>query len=236
MLSCRAGYPDSPSYVRRSTAADEVQRLAGKFGPKRLLPIPLVPYSISLALTAAYRDLRDGHKTLRQSIIDILARCELLEEISDTWPSAAVMARLGRTVLDRTGYIEDQGTTAPLPIGGEILQPASNREGNTLRDSSRDHAQGTERSAALSSPQQSLPVLDGNSKNCDTINTQSSYLEPAEHSAASAIGSLDETNHPPGDDSLEALLYGDLDGIYASMLDRSWLHMSQDFIDFGDPV
>lgn len=67
-----------------------------------LPPMPLVPYAVSLALTTAYRLIRDQpHDTnLQKAEHDLAQRCEILETLSGRWSSADAMAKLGRKALE----------------------------------------------------------------------------------------------------------------------------------------
>ena len=66
-----------------------------------LPPLPLLPYAASLALTVAYRQLRDRSTStnLEQVKRNLEIRCSLLESLSKRWWSADAMAKLGRKAL-----------------------------------------------------------------------------------------------------------------------------------------
>ena len=87
---------------------------------EELPPIPLVPYSISLALTVAYRQLRDQTTStdLEQVKRNLEVRCALLEGLSKRWWSADAMAKLGRRALrsskgsNKTGVAKNDSAKA----------------------------------------------------------------------------------------------------------------------------
>ncbi|KIW90501.1 uncharacterized protein Z519_09147 [Cladophialophora bantiana CBS 173.52] len=100
ILSCRAGGPSTTSYTRRISAADRIQELLSNGRHTSLLPIPLVPYAVGLALTVTYRGLRDNaFEDSDRAQADLATRCETLEALSMYWWTADAMARLGRKAL-----------------------------------------------------------------------------------------------------------------------------------------
>ncbi|KIW35327.1 uncharacterized protein PV07_02029 [Cladophialophora immunda] len=100
ILSCRAGGPSTTSYARRISAADRIQELLSNGRHTSLQPIPLVPYAVGLALTVAYRGLRDNaFEDTDRAQADLATRCETLEALSMYWWTADAMARLGRKAL-----------------------------------------------------------------------------------------------------------------------------------------
>lgn len=218
MLSCRAGRTGSLPYVRRSLAADEVQHIASKMNPNRLLPLPLIPYSISLALTVAYRDLRDGHKSASMAIDDIFLRCDSLEALGSNWPTAKIMARLGRAVLTRSKsassiLIED---TYPMAHSNSVHRHGHNRSTSIADDSSiayANHGELQARGPRLGTPEQST------ADRCETMGAFTSDQ-----------GSPSAPQSPPNG----SVIYSDLDDMFGSMLDTSWINMSQDLIGFSD--
>ncbi|KIW77985.1 hypothetical protein Z517_07818 [Fonsecaea pedrosoi CBS 271.37] len=100
ILSCRAGGPSTTSYARRISAADRIQELLANGRHASVQPIPLVPYAVGLALTVAYRGLRDNaFEDTDRAQADLATRCETLEALSMYWWTADAMARLGRKAL-----------------------------------------------------------------------------------------------------------------------------------------
>lgn len=69
---------------------------------KNLLPLPVVPYSLSLALSVAYKHLRQtGLVTNRiRATKQLKCCCTLLDALASTWWSAGAMAKLGRRALN----------------------------------------------------------------------------------------------------------------------------------------
>ncbi|KIV80829.1 hypothetical protein PV11_08305 [Exophiala sideris] len=100
ILSCRTGGPTTASYARRISAGDRIQQLLSNGRHAHIPPIPLVPYSVGLSLTVAYRSIRDrANVDLDRAQADIATRCETLETLSTYWWTADAMARLGRKAL-----------------------------------------------------------------------------------------------------------------------------------------
>lgn len=69
---------------------------------RNLLPLPVVPYSLSLALSVAYKHLRQTElATSRiQATKQLKCCCALLDALTPTWWSAGAMAKLGRRALN----------------------------------------------------------------------------------------------------------------------------------------
>lgn len=89
---------------------------------RRWLPLPIVPYSVSLALTVFYAE------TLRISDrSEFLDTCEVLEDMSRVWWFAGTMARMGRQAVERVKVAEAAGVLAEL--GG--AEPSSSSSSNT---------------------------------------------------------------------------------------------------------
>ena len=220
MLSCRAGHVGSMSYLRRSAAADAIQHILSEVKVNRLLPIPMVPYSVSLALTVAYRDLRDGNKPVPIAVENISFWCESLETIGSNWPTANTMARLGRAVLARSEHqsnsfavASSNGSTSTVKPGPHNFEEARNT--NHIGHAGNQHLHDARHEA--------IPNLDNR-------------LEKENAQVANQFQSQNGHSVPPTvEDPLpEPAPYDDLDSIFGSMLDTSWMNMSQDLIDFGD--
>jgi hypothetical protein len=101
MLSCRSSGAGTKSYQRRLSSADLVQEMTSGDRHRNLPPLPIVPYAVSLSLTAAYRAIRDCQKEPHIAYQDLITRCTILESLSHRWWSAGRMAKLGRMALSR---------------------------------------------------------------------------------------------------------------------------------------
>ncbi|KAK8157100.1 fungal-specific transcription factor domain-containing protein [Phyllosticta citrichinensis] len=91
----------TPSSVRQSLSAVRVISILSNEFPSDLPPLPIVPYSLALAMTVAYRQFRrsklQGHKNRAKE--DFKNCCKLLEKLRATWWSAGCMADLGAAAL-----------------------------------------------------------------------------------------------------------------------------------------
>ncbi|KAK7530602.1 fungal-specific transcription factor domain-containing protein [Phyllosticta citribraziliensis] len=93
----------TPSSVRQSLSAVRVISILSNEFPSDLPPLPIVPYSLALAMTVAYRQFRrsklQGHKNRAKE--DFKNCCKLLEKLRATWWSAGCMADLGAAALKK---------------------------------------------------------------------------------------------------------------------------------------
>lgn len=91
----------TPSSVRQSLSAVRVISILSNEFPSDLPPLPIVPYSLALAMTVAYRQFRrsklQGHKNRAKE--DFKNCCKLLEKLRATWWTAGCMADLGAAAL-----------------------------------------------------------------------------------------------------------------------------------------
>ena len=89
------------SSVRQRLATFSIVSIISENFPRDLAPLPLVPYSLSLALSVAYKQFRQtGLITIRlRAARELNCRCKLLEKVSKTWISAIAMTDLGKRAL-----------------------------------------------------------------------------------------------------------------------------------------
>lgn len=93
--------PQTASSLRQSYSASQVTTLICGTKDPDILPLPVVPYGISLALSVAYKKVRNS----RLKHISAQGKAEFetcqrtLEEFRENWWSADLMATLSRTVL-----------------------------------------------------------------------------------------------------------------------------------------
>ncbi|KAF2280326.1 uncharacterized protein EI97DRAFT_119348 [Westerdykella ornata] len=92
----------TPSYTRQSLSATRVISLLNAEPPETLPPLPLVPYTLSLALSVVYRHFRCRRlKVHIKRATDELKQCVmLLNRLRNAWWSAGQMADLGTAVLN----------------------------------------------------------------------------------------------------------------------------------------
>ena len=92
----------TPSSVRQAYSAILIADILEDENGRNLLPLPVVPYSLSLALSVAYKHLRQtGLVTSRiRAAKQLKCCCTLLDALASTWWSAGAMAKLGRRALN----------------------------------------------------------------------------------------------------------------------------------------
>jgi hypothetical protein len=92
----------TPSTVRQTLSTISIIAIIQEKNGRNLLPLPVVPYSLSLALSVAYKHIRQtGLVTSRiQAMARLKQCCRLLDALADTWWSADAMAKLGRRALN----------------------------------------------------------------------------------------------------------------------------------------
>jgi hypothetical protein len=118
MMSHRAGpinesIPATTSFVRQSFSCVRVMQILKDECPDDLPPLPIVPWSVSLAMAHAYRVFRQSKiATLRnRARNDLQTCCDILEKMRRNWWSAGTMADLGRAALKKAsaGADKDNG-------------------------------------------------------------------------------------------------------------------------------
>jgi hypothetical protein len=136
----------SPSYVRQSLNTIELSRLMGSQLFPSLLPLPLLPYAISLALSVSYQHLRQSQLQHQQEDAreDFRTCYQILNKLRRTWSSADVIASIAKKVLDQLNKATDLATfrIATLPPGREspgvctasFLRPNTLIDGQTVED------------------------------------------------------------------------------------------------------
>ncbi len=84
------------SHVRQRLLAIEVTRLMEDPDAPALLPLPLIPYALSLALSVAYQFLRQSQMAHQQAQArrDFRSCVHVLQTLRRTWSSADVMTKL----------------------------------------------------------------------------------------------------------------------------------------------
>ncbi|KAH8597382.1 fungal-specific transcription factor domain-containing protein [Bisporella sp. PMI_857] len=132
----------TPSYVRQSLSTHQIISLMDGTSERDLSPLPIYPYGVSLALSVAYKHMRQsrlGHQQ-RQARADFQACFKILQDLSSTWWSAEIMATLAERVLVEVNKVPglagfsvhliqrgQTSNTPPGPSSGQAvdLQPQS---------------------------------------------------------------------------------------------------------------
>ncbi|RDW63452.1 hypothetical protein BP6252_10997 [Coleophoma cylindrospora] len=99
ILSCRCSKPGSVSYKRRIAACDRIQTLMSDNRHAQLPLLPVVPYAATLSLTGALCVFRDNQKDKRSAHKDVIARCQILDNLRSSWSNADMASKLGRVAL-----------------------------------------------------------------------------------------------------------------------------------------
>ena len=97
------------SHIRQRLFAIEIVRLLNAPRSSTLHPMPILPYSISLALSVSYQHLRQSQLEHQQADArqDFRTCCRILQNLRRTWCSADVMATLAKKVLDELDRVKD---------------------------------------------------------------------------------------------------------------------------------
>lgn len=96
MLSCRYSGPACPPYQRRLESADRVLAIMTDADRPDPLPLPLIPYAVSISTCVIYRALRDGARESVTAYRDLEVCCDVLESLSDRWTSTRGICKLAR--------------------------------------------------------------------------------------------------------------------------------------------
>lgn len=128
MISCRlrlqAGKSKASLFtLRRSLSAAAIGSMLKHVDVGELAPLPVVPYSISLALLVAYQQFRQSRRKVAQAIAK--EQLELyqkkLEEMGRAWWLAKNMARIGKSVLEQLSRA-DQPAPSTVRDATEAVQ------------------------------------------------------------------------------------------------------------------
>lgn len=102
----------TPSSLRQALSAQQVMRILQHTPLQALLPLPIVPYAISLALSQTYRQFRRSRSATKRAIAQEQLECYVhaLEGLSKNSQSALTMAAIGRRVLSQIQRLNNQAT------------------------------------------------------------------------------------------------------------------------------
>ncbi|KAI4727761.1 hypothetical protein E4T49_04425 [Aureobasidium sp. EXF-10728] len=97
----------TPSSLRQELSALQIVTMLRHVSPKNLVPLPLIPYGISLAVSAFYNQLRYARtQTKRTAAREHIDSCvQALEQLSEWSQPAKNMALLGRKALEQTAHM-----------------------------------------------------------------------------------------------------------------------------------
>ncbi|KAK5163635.1 uncharacterized protein LTR77_010584 [Saxophila tyrrhenica] len=98
--------------LRQRLNAIEIIRMMSDPSAPALHPFPLLPYSVSLALSVSYQFLRQAQLSHQQTDAhrDFRTCVSILQSLRRTWSSADVMTTLAKKVLDELDRATDLGT------------------------------------------------------------------------------------------------------------------------------
>ncbi|KAK6005089.1 hypothetical protein QM012_007868 [Aureobasidium pullulans] len=97
----------TPSSLRQELSALQIVTILRHISPKTLVPLPLIPYGISLAVSTFYNQLRSARSHIKRiAAREHIDSCvQALEQLSEWSQPAKNMAMLGRKALDQTAQV-----------------------------------------------------------------------------------------------------------------------------------
>ncbi|KAF4627793.1 hypothetical protein G7Y89_g10360 [Cudoniella acicularis] len=178
--STKDSTPATASFVRQSLSAIHVTTLmSGKPTPD-IFPLPLIPYGVSLALSVAYKKMRQSrlNHQQEQAKIEFRACCETLEVLKQTWWSAEIMAGLAHRVL-----IEVDKISNPLDLHvNSRRQSLGNIHAENGPPSPRSPTNDTRRDGNIlninNNPNATLAHSDGQSSHAQSAQIQANFQQP----------------------------------------------------------
>ncbi|PLB43400.1 hypothetical protein P170DRAFT_370456 [Aspergillus steynii IBT 23096] len=104
-------------YLRQDLSVYRIVSLIQIHEVSQLLPLPIIPYAISLSFSVAYKQIQRCQLLSTQDTAKhhVRALYKSLEALSPTWWSAQVMTRLGRRVLHEIQRTTDRTNDQILP-------------------------------------------------------------------------------------------------------------------------
>jgi hypothetical protein len=98
------------SKIRQSHSILTIASLSCNHDIRNFLPLPMIGYTISLAFSVTYKQLRESRlpSSRHTAISQLRLFHQCLKEMGTTWWSAAVMTRLGQRVLNNIQPTIDQ--------------------------------------------------------------------------------------------------------------------------------
>ncbi|KAK3698386.1 hypothetical protein LTR37_016956 [Vermiconidia calcicola] len=170
------------SQIRQRLFAIEIIRLQNAPKSVTLHPLPVLPYSVSLALSVSYQHLRQSQMEHQQADArqDFRACVKILQNLRRTWSSADVMTTLAKKVLDeldrahdlasfrirrteRSGQKDDMDLLPPPTAchhGVGAAQTLPDEHGTTTADARNDAALGAAAVAYQTPMQDGVNLFD----------------------------------------------------------------------------
>lgn len=209
----------SPSYVRQSLCALELNRLMTSKHFSALSPLPILPYAISLALSVSYQHLRQSKLLHQQEDAreDFRQSCQVLQKMRRTWSSADAIAAISKTVLER---LEKATDLSSFSIGRE---PRAASPGICTASMDKPHTLIDDRATG--------PTGNADEAGSGGIGLQGSVHDPTRDSA---IGGSAPSTAIPEHDGVDFLFEG-IDDIFGTYLDPN-LPVHLDDYAFTDDI
>ncbi|THX17847.1 hypothetical protein D6D13_00034 [Aureobasidium pullulans] len=106
----------TPSSLRQELSALHITTILHHVSPQSFVPLPLVSYSISLAMSSFYSQLRRARSPIKRAASrEHLENCvQALEQLAEWSQPAKNMARLGRKALRQTAQVAAISTSPEL--------------------------------------------------------------------------------------------------------------------------
>ncbi|CAD0086988.1 unnamed protein product, partial [Aureobasidium mustum] len=97
----------TPSSLRQELSALQIVTTLRHISPQNLVPLPLIPYGISLAVSTFYNQLRSARSHIKRTAArEHIDSCvQALEQLSEWSQPAKNMAMLGRKALEQTAQV-----------------------------------------------------------------------------------------------------------------------------------
>lgn len=119
----------TPSSLRQELSALRIVTILRHISPKNLVPLPLIPYGISLAVSTFYNQLRSARSHIKRiAAREHIDSCvQALEQLSEWSQPAKNMALLGRKALDQVAAVTispEVRRTSRLHAGPAEWRPA----------------------------------------------------------------------------------------------------------------
>lgn len=145
ILRCRPKTRDGsnervPSSTLQASCATSIVSIATEEFKTSLAFWPVLPYAVSLATSVAYKSLRDSSIPYRRKRAYLLfhSSCDILDGLSEVFPSARAMARLAQDTLREMERVMGKHRTTQ---GGARNNPTNDSE-EASRTASRDMHMG----------------------------------------------------------------------------------------------
>ncbi|KZF19568.1 hypothetical protein L228DRAFT_36294 [Xylona heveae TC161] len=147
------GLLSKPSSTRQRLSLLQLVSLLEFHSCEDLVPLPFVPYAFSLALSVAYRQLRQARYTLHRerAIVAMRRCCQILTRLGRVWRTANAVAKIGAQALASL-------REASFDDGYLAMQPESTGSFNS-RDMASVASEASAEKSRTSTVAESAPVL-----------------------------------------------------------------------------